>query len=116
MHGPRGLAIFLELLVGALLPIVRDRHEPASIDAPLEAQPSFADATRQRGPPAHSYATVTIPAIVDVEQIRQSRHHTPIQVPALLATRNHVERSPFAAGRIDKGAKAHGPHPPHSAR
>src|SRR5512138_88493 len=115
MHGSGGLAEFLEIRVAALLPVLRDRHEPASIDAALEAQPTFADAARQRRPAAHGYATVIVPAIVEVEHIRQSRNHTPIEVPALLATRNHVERSPFAAGRIDKGAKAHGPHPPHSA-
>src|SRR5690348_9694382 len=100
-------AICLELLVVALLPVIGNRRETATVDSTLEAQPSLRRLTDEHRLAARRQATVAFRT--PISECLSSLVRPAVAIPPLSVARNDVERAPFAAQGIDECPQAHCP-------
>jgi hypothetical protein len=94
-HRPGGLAVAIEIRVGAMEPTNRDRAQTSPVTVSLEAQPPVGDPARQERTPAHRQPTIAVAPIAVSRSTFFGR--SAVQPPALIGARYDIERLPFVA-------------------
>src|SRR6476659_8845430 len=110
MYRLRLRAVQLELLVGALFPIGRNRRQATPVDSALEAQPSFRCLAGEHGLTTNRKATIALSSAIG-ERLGLFGRPT-VSMPPLVLAWHDVERAPLATQGIDECPQAHSPSPP----
>src|SRR6185503_8819104 len=114
MHRLGLRAVRLELLVGALFPIIRNRRQTTPVDSALEAQPSFRCLAGEHGLTTDRKATIALSSAIG-ERLGLFGRPT-VSMPPLVLAWNDVERAPLSTQGIDECPQAHSPSPPSANR